>query len=333
MKQNKAVLTLFSLLLTICLISCAVMPDSTKDDDTASLVWVREESRYISHTVQDDFVWVEYELCYENESDFDMHVSTNGLASLGIILSEKQTAGWIEHQEVFFCEEINGQKGLEIKAGQKIQFRARFCGKHLGGEPDEDNMFPMEVGFFSNCIVYESTPTTETVVESETTSPTNSTQAHPHFDLNYSNQMYSYAIYDTDRNIVLSGELKREPRITDLYGSMVKFTYQAGTGLSTQYGYYYNYVENILSQKFDCIYDETDTLVATGGVKKVIVRSIFDDTYYTEITEFEMPLSPIVEPIVNAEFSNDHTSITVTYLSGENHTTCTEQFLLPPESN
>lgn len=333
MKRNKAAVILYILLFTLCLMACTVTPGSVEGNNTTSLVWVREESRYISHTVQDDVVWVEYELCYENETDSDIHVSTSGIASLGIILSEKQTAGWIEHQEIFFCNEINGQKGLEIKAGQKIHFRALFCGKYLGGEPGEDNMIPMDVGCFSNCIVYESTPTEETGTYLETTSPTVGIQTHPHFALNYSDQMYSYAIYDTDHNIVLSGELNREPRIVDLYGYMVKFTYQAGTGLSTQYGYYYNYRENILSQQFDCIYDETDSLVATGGIEKVIVRSIFDDTYYTEITEFEMPLSPIVEPIINAEFSSDRTSITVTYLTGENYTTHVEQFLLPPESN
>lgn len=140
-----------------------------------------------------------------------------------------------------------------------------------------------------------------------------------YYKLFYIDGSYVYMLYDEDGKIVCEGNNFREPHISLLDDQLLKFTLQTGTGLSTQWGYYYDVKRDVFSRKFNCIYDECNSLVAYGDLKKIIVRNIFDKRkYYFVLDSFNKSLADVPEPILDAKFVDNGTGLYVTYLSGEN---------------
>jgi len=139
-----------------------------------------------------------------------------------------------------------------------------------------------------------------------------------------------YLIFDDNHDVArMEGPFGRSPRISMADEQLVKFTMQQGTGIATQWGYYYDVEKDVFSRVFHAIQDEYDGKVAYGATEKVIVRDIFDKTkYYLEINSFEEPFSRSVETIVNVEFVNDGTSIEVTYITGADYRKVSEVFNL-----
>ncbi len=140
--------------------------------------------------------------------------------------------------------------------------------------------------------------------------------------------MYQYEIFDKDSNVVKTETLSREPEICLLDNSLVKVTVQAGTGLSTQRGYFYDTQSNTFSETFYCIYDQADGKVAYGEAEKVVVADIFNpDNYYWELSNFKEGLADTVaEPIIRAEFLEGGNKLKVVYLAGPDHIETEEVF-------
>ena len=132
--------------------------------------------------------------------------------------------------------------------------------------------------------------------------------------------MYYYYIYDEDCDLVKSGgPLSKQPRIS-IVNDLVKFTIQSGTGLGTQWGFYYHTKKDVFSRVFECIYDQCDEKVAFGSMEKVVVRDIFDKTqYYLEIADFKEPFSEMIEPITDVKFIDGGTCLEVTYFTGSSY--------------
>lgn len=124
---------------------------------------------------------------------------------------------------------------------------------------------------------------------------------------------FQYKVFDKNRNIIEQGTATRPPQITVLDNSLLKFSLQTGTGLSTQWGFYYNINTNQKSQKFICVYDEYNNKVAYGLQKKIVIQNIFDTREYQEISDFVEPLSDIAEPIIGAEFIDGGKKLVVHY--------------------
>jgi len=145
-------------------------------------------------------------------------------------------------------------------------------------------------------------------------------EENKYYKIVYSDNMYYYCIINKDSDVVKSeGPFNKQPRISIVDG-LVKVTLQAGTGLGTQWGFFYDTNDNVFSQIFQCIYDQCDGKVAVGGMNKVIVRDIFDESqYYKGITSFNESFSEMVEPITGVRFLNDGKSIEVLYLAGDNY--------------
>lgn len=149
-----------------------------------------------------------------------------------------------------------------------------------------------------------------------------------HYKIIYSNSTYSYYIYDKNHNVVKAEELlNKKPELTMVNENIVKFTMQAGTGIGTQWGYFYDAANDVFSPIYYSIYAQTNDKVAYGGVNKVIVSDIFDkENYYCEITEFKEPLSKTVQPIFGAEFIDEGNKLKVSYLSGDSYVEADEVF-------
>lgn len=144
------------------------------------------------------------------------------------------------------------------------------------------------------------------------------------------NFMYHYYIFDKNHNVVKSeGPTNKYPKISMVDEYLLRFTYQAGAGILTRWGYYYDVENNIFSEIFYGIYDQSNGKVAYGKSDRVVVRDIFDkNKYYQEISSFKEGFSYSVEPITDAEFVNDATSINITYLAGSDYKIVTETFCL-----
>lgn len=125
------------------------------------------------------------------------------------------------------------------------------------------------------------------------------------------------------------GPLDKEPAVVMADENLVRFTVQAGTGIATQWGYYYDPSTDVFSDVFESIRDESNGKVVYTRQNAVVVRDIFDESkYFKEITEFENTLSPTVEPFAEVQFTDDGKYIEVTYLTGADYKEITERFAL-----
>lgn len=142
---------------------------------------------------------------------------------------------------------------------------------------------------------------------------------------------YFCTFYDKDHNMVRTeGPYSKIPKVSvvnDSNPTLLRLTIQTGTGIGTQYGYFYLVDEMKFSETFQSILDQSENLVAYIDKEKVIVRDIFDKTKYDkEISDFCDHFSNVAQPITNASFSEDSKTITVTYLTGDNFREVSETF-------
>ncbi len=125
------------------------------------------------------------------------------------------------------------------------------------------------------------------------------------------------------------GPLDKEPAVVMVDENLVRFTVQAGTGIGTQWGYYYDPSTDVFSEVLESILDESGGKVACARQNAVVIRDIFDESkYFKEITDFVNTLSPTVEPFVEVQFTDDGKYIEVTYLTGEDYKEIIERFAL-----
>lgn len=147
-----------------------------------------------------------------------------------------------------------------------------------------------------------------------------------YFRITHYDFQYYYSICDKKHRIIKTeGPFVKKPDITLTEDELLQITIQAGTGIGTQWGYFYDINKNKFSAIFQSIYDENNKKVAYGSLNKVIVADIFDDNkYYQEFSSFEKPFSSVAVPIIGAEFAEDGNSLEVTYLSGGSYEVITE---------
>ena len=146
------------------------------------------------------------------------------------------------------------------------------------------------------------------------------------YSISYKNGNYYYRIVDNSGNTVIENDIKREPKIENLYGKFLKLTVQWGTGITTRTGYFYDYKENILSKEFACVYDQTEDMVVYGKPGGIVVSSIFDDSFYIEFSSFKYIPSDTPEFVLDAVFLNGENAIEVTYLTGASYEKVSEIF-------
>lgn len=143
-----------------------------------------------------------------------------------------------------------------------------------------------------------------------------------------SNGAYSYEILDGDGNIIRTdGSYTKEPHISMLNDSVVKVSYQAGTGLSTRWIFYYDTVNDEFSPEYYSVLGEFNGNVVYISSSSVIISDIFDKTkYYKEINKFKHPLAETVDPFISAEIDDMGDLIKITYLTGNDFEEATEYF-------
>lgn len=148
-----------------------------------------------------------------------------------------------------------------------------------------------------------------------------------YYTITRNDNFYNYYIYDSNHNIVKrEHKLSKKPNIAMTDSNLLKITVQAGTGKGTQWGYFYNINTNEFSDIYYCIYDQYKNKVAYGEVNKVIVTDIFVKDKCCELSSFKYGLAVSAQPILNAEFINNGTSIKISYLSDNDYEVVNEIF-------
>ena len=151
----------------------------------------------------------------------------------------------------------------------------------------------------------------------------------PYYLIAEKNGLYSYKIYDKDKNVVRTKEkLTKQPQIVMVGEHTISVTQQAGTGIATSSTYYYDVESNQFSNVFQAVFDQREGLVVyAADHNRIVIRDIFEENgYYQEIFEFQKPLSPAAFPFVDVKFSRDGSTVCVTYLSGNEYMEISESF-------
>ncbi len=147
-----------------------------------------------------------------------------------------------------------------------------------------------------------------------------------YFKITQYDAMYYCYIYNKNHGLVKKdGPFNKIPEIVLTEDELVRLTLQAGTGIETQWGYFYDINRNKISEIFQSIYDQSNQKVAYGGLDKVVVQDIFDRSkYYREFSSFTSPFSEVTMPILDVKFIKGGTSIEISYLTGANYEIVTE---------
>ena len=156
-------------------------------------------------------------------------------------------------------------------------------------------------------------------------------EENDYFKISKIDLLYDCYFYDKNHNIIRKESgLTKYPDISIVDNHLVRFTVQAGTGLLTQYGYYYDVENDIFSKYYYSIHDQCNGRVVCATNNKIIVSDIFDENkYYYEFMSFNNSLSNVVEPIISVRFIEDGSTIELVYLSGDDYNEVSEHILLP----
>ncbi len=136
---------------------------------------------------------------------------------------------------------------------------------------------------------------------------------------------YQCLFYGKDRAVLRSEASARPPHVEVLPSGYIKYTVQAGTGVGTQWGFFFDRDKEIFSENFTAILDQRDELVALGTTEGIVIRSIFDDSCREEITHFSQEFAPAATPVLDAAFSEKDGLVSVSYYSGQEFQIVTEE--------
>jgi len=142
---------------------------------------------------------------------------------------------------------------------------------------------------------------------------------------------YCY-FYNNAEQVKVEGPLNKLPKVIEVHSGLIRFTVQSGTGIGTQWGYYYDTKRNVFSELFPSIYDQTETKTVFVENNKVVIKDIFDQKkYYKVIGIDEEKFSKVAEPIIGVEFVDNGHSVMIVYFSGNDYKEITETFKIEEE--
>lgn len=139
---------------------------------------------------------------------------------------------------------------------------------------------------------------------------------------------YQCYFYGKDRAVLRSESSARHPHVEVLPSGYIKYTVQAGTGVGTQWGFFFDRDKEIFSESFTAILDQKDQLVVLGTAEGIVIRSIFDDSCREEITQFSQEFAPAATPVFDAAFSEKDGFVSVSYYSGQEFQIVTEEIMI-----
>lgn len=132
---------------------------------------------------------------------------------------------------------------------------------------------------------------------------------------------YYYDLFDGEGNVVKHEcTHMHEPVIKPISAHVLSVMVQAGTGISCRQTYYYDTAGARTSEVFCGVLDERDGKILFEKEGLVVMRDIFDEnSCYTEIT-LDSALSKSSESVISAAFSEDMSSVLISYIDTDGAT-------------
>lgn len=132
---------------------------------------------------------------------------------------------------------------------------------------------------------------------------------------------YYYDLFDGEGNVVKHEcTYMHEPIIKLISAQVLSVTVQAGTGISCRQTYYYDTAKARMSEVFYGVLDERDGRILFEKEGQVIIRDIFDKKDFYRELSLTPALSKSPESVISATFSEDMSSILISYIGADGAT-------------
>ena len=129
-------------------------------------------------------------------------------------------------------------------------------------------------------------------------------------------------IYNSEGEIILSEKMKRPLTVSEIDDDIIEIRIGYGTGIIGRR--YFNTKNDQLSEEYFYVIATRGTQIAylegnSLSDRKLIVKDIFaeSDSYQS----FSLDFSPTHTPVIDGEFSEDASSLCITYQKGESYST------------
>ncbi len=146
----------------------------------------------------------------------------------------------------------------------------------------------------------------------------------------------TYTVYDQNGNILYRKEnATREPEFWEVAPGIYGLVTQTGTGKSTNWAIFCDVEKGLVSDVFYYVLASKDNYVVYANVEEskhsIVVQNIFHKSAYCKTYELET-VSPVAADFTTGCKFDSNGNITVTYLTGEDHTE-TEMVIPIPDHN
>lgn len=125
--------------------------------------------------------------------------------------------------------------------------------------------------------------------------------------------LYEYKIYDVNENLIEEETTNREPHIFLERKDIICKWIQAGTGILTRTGYFYNFKTGEKSPSYCGQIDSFGNLVSNTNSKSVTISDMFSGKELLVIDDFKEEIADYMEAVISAYFSEDGTKIEIKY--------------------
>ena len=130
---------------------------------------------------------------------------------------------------------------------------------------------------------------------------------------------YYYQVFDSNNGVICSGKTWKEPEISMINDELLYFSHYEGPTKSCLQGFFYDYTTDTKSEDYTWILDFSEDYVVLGKPDRIIIPSIFGDSYCEEITSFRYPIARVSDGILAAELVSNGNAIDVTYISADTY--------------
>ena len=137
--------------------------------------------------------------------------------------------------------------------------------------------------------------------------------------------VYTLRLTDREGNVLRDdGPYEKCPEVRQTGDGLWEVSLQGEAGGASGWAYYFAPENGQISELFYGLFDERGGLVLCAQADRLIVRGVFTEEPFLELTGFSRPLAPVAEPFTDARFSDDGGSVIVSYLAGEELSPVTE---------
>ena len=153
----------------------------------------------------------------------------------------------------------------------------------------------------------------------------------PYHRLYADGELYTLRIKDGEGNTLREdGPMTKRPVVTEAEPGLWSVSSSAGPDITLRWTYFYAPSRKLISESFYGVLDAREDLVILAGNQELMVRGIFSEEPWWDLTDFSQPLADTATtPFRSAEFAEEGRAVKVSYLAGEDFHEVAETLPLP----